>query len=220
MTAPTATIGRAPTPGLGRAALVAGGLLYATGTVGSNIGPAWIDDHPAAVLALSSRNRNLFASVPFIEPLPYALIGFVRLLIVGIVLYFVGAWFGGRALNWTEKQIGELPAIYRWVQTGVDRAGWLLVLLMPGSNIVCMMAGHRKMAVRRFAPLLAVGIVVKLIVLWIGGHIFEDQIRWFLDAIEGYQWWIVGGLFALSFLQSARRARRSAAAAREDGDHG
>ena len=92
---------------------VAGGLLYATGTVGSNIGPALIDDHPAAVLALSSRNRNLFASVPFIDPLAYALIGFVRLLIVGVVLYYIGAWFGARALDWTEKPdrraAGHLP---------------------------------------------------------------------------------------------------------------
>ena len=50
-----------------RGILVSSGLLFALGTFGSNIGPAWIDERPAVVLALSSRNRNLFASVPFID---------------------------------------------------------------------------------------------------------------------------------------------------------
>jgi membrane protein DedA with SNARE-associated domain len=197
-----------------------GALLYITGTIGSNIAPALINHHPAAVLALSSRNRNLFASVPYIDWLPYALIGFVRLLVVAVVLYYIGAWFGTHALAWTETQLGELPSVYRWMQAGVDRAGWLLVLLMPGSNIVCLLAGHRRMVMRLFLPLLAVGIVLKLVVLWIGGRIFEDQIRWFLDAIERWQWWIVGGLFAISIAQSVRRAKVSPAAAREDDPHG
>jgi membrane protein DedA with SNARE-associated domain len=198
-----------PAAAVRRAMLVAGVVLFALGTFGSNIGPAWIDERPELVLALSSRNRNLFGSVPFIDPVPYAVIGFLRVLAAGVVLFFLGRWYGRRAIDWTEGQIGELPAIYRWFQTGIDKAGWLLVLVMPGSNLVCLMAGYRRMSPRRFIPLLVVGIVAKLAVLWAGGKIFEDQIRQFLDWIEQYQWWIVGGLFALSFLQSARRVRTS-----------
>lgn len=189
------------------ALLATAAVLYISGTIGTNIGPALIDEHPTWVLALSSRNRNLFASVPFIDPLPYALIGFVRVFAVGVVLYYVGRWFGHRAVEWTEKQLGEMPSIYRWFEKGLDRAGWLFVLLMPGSNLVCLMAGHRLMPQRRFVPLLAVGVVGKLVLLWIGGRIFEDQIRWALDVIDDYQWYIVGGLFAISFLQSARKMR-------------
>jgi membrane protein DedA with SNARE-associated domain len=191
--------------------LVAAGILYATGTFGSNVGPAWVDDRPELLLAFSSRNRNLFASVPFIDPIAYSLIGFSRLFVTGIALYFLGRWWGHRFLTWTERQLGTLPSIYRWFRTAVDRAGWLLVLLMPGSNLVCMMAGYRRMRVGWFSALLAVGIVGKLIVLWIGGNIFEDQIRSFLDAISKYQWWIVIALFAISFIQSGTQARKSMA---------
>ena len=53
--------------------------------------------------------------------------------------------------------------------------------------------------------MLAVGIVVKLILLWWGGQIFEDQIRWFLNAIEDYQWWVVVALFGVSALQMRKR---------------
>lgn len=183
-------------------------LLFTAGTIGSNLGPAWVDDRPAVLLTLSSRNRNLFGSVPFIDALPYSIIGFLRVLAAGLALYTVGRWYGQRAITWFEGQVGELPPIYRWFQTGMDRAGWLLVVLMPGSNLVCLMAGHRRMDARRFVPLLCLGIVIKLAVLWQGGKAFEAQIRAFLDWIDGYQWWIVGGLFALSFLQSSRRARR------------
>jgi membrane protein DedA with SNARE-associated domain len=183
------------------------GAMYVTGTIGSNIAPAMIDQRPALVLALSSRNRNLFAAVPYLDVIPWAIIGFVRVFAVGIVLYYVGQWWGGKAMAWTERQMGELPAIYRWIRTGVEKAGWLLVLLMPGSNLVCLMAGHIKMRKQLFVPLLAVGVVLKLVFLRIFGDLFEVQLKAVLDWMDNYQWWFVGGLFLLSFLQSQRRMK-------------
>lgn len=190
-----------------KAVLTLTSLLFVIGTIGSNIGPALVDDHPVWVLTLSSRNRNLFGSVPYIDPLPYVLIGFTRVLIAGIALYLVGKWYGARALGWVESNMGELPAIYRWTERIVDRAGSVALVLMPGSNIVCLMLGHRKMPPRRFVPLLMVGIAIKLAVLWQGGRIFEDQIRSFLNYIEKYQWWVVIALFSVSIFQSVRRGR-------------
>lgn len=191
-----------------RAVLLGSGVLLAAGTFGSNIGPAWVDERPELTLLLSSRNRNLFGSVPYVDPRAYAVIGFVRVFLAGFVLFLLGRWYGRRAIEWTEGRIGELPSVYRWLQTGIDRAGWLLVLVMPGSNFVCLMAGHRRMPPVRFCILLAIGVAAKLVVLWIGGRIFEDQIRSFLDWIEDYQWWVVAGLFLLSFVQSAGRVRK------------
>ena len=191
-----------------RSILLAAAGLFAAGTIGSNIGPALVDEHPIPVLILASRNRNLFGSVPFIDPLPYALIGFARILLAAVVLFYLGRWYGERAIGWTERQVGDLPPIYKWFERAVARAGWLLFILMPGSNLVCIMAGHQRVPARRFIPLISVGIVLKLVVLWFGGKAFEEQIRSFLGWIEDYQWYVVGGLFAISFLQSARHARR------------
>lgn len=58
---------------------------------------------------------------------------------------------------------------------------------------------------RRFVSLACAGVALKLVVLYIGGHIFEDQIRSVLSFIESYQWWIVIALFAITIAQSARR---------------
>jgi membrane protein DedA with SNARE-associated domain len=184
-------------------------MLFVIGTIGSNIGPALVDNHPSWVLALSSRNRNLFGSVPYIDVIPYAAIGFVRILIAGIALYFVGRWYGEKALGWVEGNLGELPAIYRWTEKAVDKAGSVALVLMPGSNVVCLLLGHKRMSAKRFIPLLCVGIAIKLTVLRLGGDQFEDQIRSFLKGIEQYQWYFVAALFGLSFFQSMRKGRPS-----------
>jgi uncharacterized membrane protein YdjX (TVP38/TMEM64 family) len=208
-----------PRAAVRRVVLVAGLLLYVAGTIGSNIAPAVIDNHPVGVLALSSRNRNLFASVPYIEPLAYAVVGFFRVLAAAVVLYLIGRWYGAKGIGWVEGQVGELPATIRWIQRGVDRAGRPLVVLMPGSNIVCLMVGHRRMTPRTFLPLVTFGIILKLVVLWVGGKIFEDQIKSFLDFIEQYQWWVVIGLFVLTFVQSAGRVRKSVPEVIEEIEH-
>ena len=185
-------------------------MLFVIGTVGSNIGPAIVDEKPRLILMLSSRNRNLFGSVPYIDLASYISIGFVRILIAGIALYLVGRWYGTKALGWVEGNLGELPAIYKWTERAVDRAGPAILVLMPGSNIVCLLLGHRRMPPKKFVPLLMIGIAFKLAILWQGGRIFEEQIKSFLEWIEKYQWYVVMGLFAISFLQSARKGRPSA----------
>ena len=62
---------------------------------------------------------------------------------------------------------------------------------------------------RLFVALLAVGTIAKLVVLWIGGKVFEDQIESFLDAISDYQWWLVGAFFAIWVLQTILQTRKS-----------
>lgn len=179
--------------------------LFVIGTIGTNIGPALVDDRPLLVLFLSSRSRNLFGSVPFIDPLPFFIVGFFRLLVAAIALFYVGRLFGERALRWTEAQVGEMPRIYRWTERATLRIGWLAAFLMPGSNIVCLLLGHLKLDPRKFIPAVASGIVFRLIGMWFGGKLFEDQIRAALDWLDAYQWWLVGGLFAITFFQASRR---------------
>jgi len=85
-----------------RAVVAVTSFLFIIGTVGSNIGPALVDERPLLTLLLSSRNRNLLGSVPFIDVVPYALVGFLRLLLAAVCLYLVGRRYGGRALAWVE----------------------------------------------------------------------------------------------------------------------
>jgi len=180
-------------------------LLFIFGTIGTNIGPALVDERPLLVLAMSSRNRNLFGSVPFTSPVPYFIIGFLRILAAAVALYFVGRWYGDRTVRWVEDNVGEMPALYRWIEKAVNKAGWLMLFFMPGSNVVCVLVGHRQMRIRQFFAVIIPAICFRLIVMRIGGDIFEDQVRWFLKSIERYQWFIVIGLFAISAFQLNKR---------------
>lgn len=179
--------------------------LFVLGTIGSNIGPALVDERPELVLLLSSRNRNLFGSAPYIDLLPYVVIGFLRVLAAAIALYFCGRFFGEKAVRWLEGQAGEPPRIYVWLERAVDKMGVWAVIIFPGSNVVCLLVGHRGMKPRTFVIFVSIGIAIKLWVLRVFGGIFEDQIRSFLDFIDQYQWWLVIGLFALSLLQGQFR---------------
>jgi len=180
-------------------------LLFIFGTIGTNIGPALVDERPLLVLAMSSRNRNLFGSVPFTSPVPYFIIGFLRILAAAVALYFVGRWYGDRTVRWVEDNVGEMPALYRWIEKAVNKAGWLMLFFMPGSNVVCVLVGHRQMRIRQFFAVIIPAICFRLVVMRIGGDIFEDQVRWFLKSIERYQWYIVLGLFAISAFQMNKR---------------
>ena len=180
-------------------------LLFIFGTIGTNIGPALVDEHPLLVLTMSSRNRNLFGSVPFTSPVPYFIIGFLRILAAATALFFVGRWYGDRTVRWVEDNVGEMPALYRWIEKAVNKAGWLRLFFMPGSNVVCVLVGHRQMRIRQFFAVIIPAICFRLIVMRIGGDIFEDQVRWFLKSIERYQWFIVLGLFAISAFQMNKR---------------
>ena len=179
--------------------------LFVLGTIGSNIGPALVDERPELVLLLSSRNRNLFGSVPYIDLLPYVLIGFLRVLAAAVALYFCGRYFGEKAVRWLEGQAGEPPRIYVWLERAVDKMGVWAVIIFPGSNVVCLLVGHRGMKPRTFLIFVSIGIAIKLWVLRVLGRMFESEIRSFLDFIDEYQWWLVIGLFALSLLQGQFR---------------
>ena len=179
--------------------------LFVLGTIGSNIGPALVDERPELVLLLSSRNRNLFGSVPYIDLLPYVLIGFLRVLAAAVALYFCGRYFGEKAVRWLEGQAGEPPRIYVWLERAVDKMGVWAVIIFPGSNVACLLVGHRGMKPRTFLIFVSIGIAIKLWVLRVLGRVFESEIRSFLDFIDEYQWWLVIGLFALSLLQGQFR---------------
>jgi hypothetical protein len=185
--------------------------LYAAANVGSVLAPHLVRHDPTLLLALSARIRHLLFAVPAgISPLAYAAVGFVRLLAAAVVCYLLGRWFGARGFAWLDRQLGEArPATLRWLETATDRAGWLAVVLLPGSNIVCALVGHRRQSPKVFASLISVGIALRLWWVWVAAQHFRSPLHTALGQIDRYQWWLMGGFLALSVLQALRRTRGS-----------
>ncbi len=182
--------------------------LVACTQVGSIIAPSMVKHSPELVLALSSRIRHLLFAVPAnVNPVAYAVIGFLRISAAAWLCYAIGYWYGDRGFRWLERQAGgEPPATLRWLQRSASRAGGPLVLFMPGSNIVCALVGQRRMPARRFGVFVSIGIAFRLAWVWIAARAFDSQLKHALDWIEKYQWYLVSAFFIVSIVQSARRA--------------
>ncbi len=187
------------------------GVLVTATNVGSIMAPTIVQRSPELLLALSSRIRHLLFAVPAgINPISYSVIGFTRLFAAGALCYALGHGYGNRGMRWVERQFADqTPATFRWMQRGADRFGPLLVVVMPGSNIVCALVGYRRMRPVVFAVCLSAGIAIRLAWVWVAAKQFEDQLKTALDWIDQYQWWLVGAFFAVTFLQSWRRAAAS-----------
>ncbi len=185
--------------------------LVACTQVGGIIFPTLIKRSPTLLLALSSRMRHLLFAVPAgINPIGYSVVGFLRLSAAAWVCFALGYFYGDRGVAWLERQSnGDTPAAFRWLQRAADRAGAPLTFFMPGSNIVCVLVGQRKMAPRRFAIWISLGIAFRLIWLWIAARLFDSELKRILGWIEKYQWWLVAAFFVLSVAQGARKATKN-----------
>lgn len=183
-------------------------VLYIAANIGSILAPRLVKRHPALLLAASARIRHLLFVVPAgLEPIPYSVIGFLRLAIAAVVCYLLGRLYGARGFTWLDRQMGsKRPATLRWLENATDRVGWLMLLLMPGSNIVCALVGHRQMPARRFAVLTTIGLAFRLWWVWLSARHFEHQLKTALDWIGRYQWWLIGGFLALTMFQAWRRS--------------
>jgi membrane protein DedA with SNARE-associated domain len=183
------------------------GALIVASNVGTILSATLVRDHPVALLALSARNRHLLLTVAAgIGALPYVLVGFARLVAPAVAFYLLGRWYGDRGLRWLERQAGGTPASIRWVEKGFDRAAIPILFLMPGSNLVCLLAGARLMTARTFAWVLVTGILARLAFFWFMGKAFQDPLETVLDWLTKYQWWVAGGFLILTMAQSFRRA--------------
>lgn len=204
------------------ALVVAYVVLYAAANVVSVMAPRLVERSPELLIAGSARIRHLLFAVPAgISPAAYAAIGTVRLLAAAAVCFLLGRWYGTRGFSWLDRQLGnQRPAALRWLEAATDRVGWLFVLLMPGSNIVCALVGHRQMRPKAFFPLVVVGTAARLWWVWLAADHFDAQLKDALRYISKYQWWLIGGFLALTLFQSWRRsqatARRTATVVRQE----
>src|SRR3954468_16513822 len=181
--------------------------LVVLANVGTILSANLAKDHPVTLLALSARNRYLLLAVAAgIGAVPYTVVSFLRLLIPAIAFFLLGTWYGDRGLRWLERQAGGTPKSIRWVERWFDRASLPIVFLMVGSNLVCLLAGARRVPARTYAIVLAAGILTRLAFFWFLGKALQDPLEVVIDWLNRYQWWIAGAFLAITVAHSLRRA--------------
>lgn len=175
--------------------------------IGTILSARLVNHHPAVLLALSPVNRHLLlTSAAGMAALSFFAIAAGRYVLGGFVLYRLGYDYGASCRGWLERQPGGLPGSIRWLERAFDRAWWVVVPVMVGSNAARLLGGARRVPARPYAALLGAGIAGRLALFWWLGQRFESSLRRVLDLIERYQWWIVAAFVVVTFAQSWRKA--------------
>lgn len=166
------------------------------------------DEHPLQLLMLSARNRYLVLTVPSVSsPLAWALVGALRLLLAAVVCHMIGRVYGDRALRWFWKFLGMPQEQVAKFEQQIAKAEWFVVPFFVGSNIVWALTGAASTSWKRLAPMFAIGVTVRLALLWWLSKAFEEQLRSVIDWTNRYQLWIIIGSVAIVVLANVRNFR-------------
>ncbi len=184
------------------------GLVVAT-NVANAVWARWVSEDPEQLLLLSSRNRYLALTLAAdVSLVSFALIAILRISAAFAVCHLIGRAYSYQAIGWFKKYLGFNDESERAFNRGFDKAEWLLVPIFVGSNIVAALTGVRRTHPAKLVPLLVIGIIGRLILIWWLARTFEDQLVDLLEWIARYQWWVVAGSVALVILVNLKNFRR------------
>jgi membrane protein DedA with SNARE-associated domain len=183
--------------------------LLVVANVGAITAPTMQKKHPALMLAMSARNRHLLVAVTnHIGALPYALVGFGRMLVSAVVCYGLGRVFGDRTLRWLRRYLGVPQASIDQLERGFETASWALVPFFAGSNIVAMLAGLRPLPFKRFMTLVAIGAAGRLVLFWFLAERLRSPLETFVKYSARYQWPLMALLLGWVVFSNVRNFRR------------
>ena len=146
----------------------------------------FVDKHPAWLIALNPRNRNLVLATNQLDAVSYYLIGFGRLVASDPVYYLLGFWYGDRALSWVERRSRTYGPFVREGETFFRKASYPLIFAAL-NNIVCALSAATGVKLRTFIFLNLTGTVTRLVIIRRVGGVFESPLQSIVDFIAQYR---------------------------------
>ncbi len=146
----------------------------------------FVDKHPAWLIALNPRNRNLVLATNQLDAVSYYLIGFGRLVASDPVYYLLGFWYGDKALAWVERRSRTYGPFVREGETFFRKASYPLIFAAP-NNIVCALSAATGVKLRTFIILNLTGTVTRLVIIRRVGGVFESPLQSIVDFIAQYR---------------------------------
>jgi hypothetical protein len=181
----------------------------------SNVaGATWaklLESDPAALLALSSRNRYLVLSLGAdVSMAAYWVIGSLRIAAAFIVCHLIGRAYADDALGWFTRYLGVTHEALDTFNRGFAKAEWVVIPFFAGSNIVAAISGVHRTPIPRLIGLLAFGIIARLALIWWLSSLFQEELESFVTWLQKYTWWLIGISIVAVVLVNIRNFRRGA----------
>lgn len=175
--------------------------------VGDAMAPTLVDTHPALLIALNPRNRNLVLVTNSLDPLSYYGIATVRLLLSDPLFFLLGWWYGDAAITWMERRTRTWGKSLRKAEGWFSKAAYPLIFVAP-NQYICLFAGAAGMPVGAFFAVNIAGTVTRLYIIRRFGDVFEgplDNIVEWIGEHRGPLLVITVLLTVLSFVFEARK---------------
>jgi membrane protein DedA with SNARE-associated domain len=150
--------------------------------IGDALAPTLVDQHPAWLIALNARTRNLALVTNELDPWTYYGIGFVRLVVSDPLFFLLGYWYGDAAVEWMERRTRTWGQMLRQIERWFGKAAYPIVFIAP-NNYICLFAGAAGMPLRAFILLNVTGSLFRLWLVRVFGRAFEAPIDTVVDWI-------------------------------------
>ena len=174
--------------------------------VGDALAPSLVDRHPAWLIALNARTRNLALVTNDLDPWSYYGIGFVRLVVSDPLFFLLGYWYGDAAVEWMERRTRTWGQMLRQIEKWFGKAAYPLVFIAP-NNYICLFVGAAGMSIRAFVVLNVTGSLFRLWLVRLFGKAFEAPLDVVVDWIgdnRGILLVVTIGLVLVSIALEAR----------------
>jgi membrane protein DedA with SNARE-associated domain len=181
--------------------------LVIMGYTGDALAPSLVDTHPAWLIALNARNRNLVLVTNYLDAWTFYSIGIVRLLLSDPLFFILGYWYGDAAVAWMERRTRTWGQLARQAEGWFAKAAYPIVFVAP-NNFICLFAGAAGMPIRAFFAVNVAGTVVRLWLIRRFGEAFESPIDDVVGWIGEYRIPLLAVSVVLVVISVALEAKR------------
>ena len=195
--------------------------VLSTGSMIGAMSVLYLANHfPLLLIALSPIGRHLLLVVPTVHPAAFVAVATVRRLAFYVPCFILGRTLGSAALAWLETRFRGAARFVQWLERIFQRAQYPAVFFLPGP-IMSTIAGNAQMPVATWIPLVACGLVLRMVVVVWFGEWLREPIELLLELFDEY--WIPGTIVLVSgtaLYQWRRRTGRTRASRKHEGRTG
>lgn len=182
--------------------------------IGDATAPTLVDTHPAWLIALNPRNRNLVLVTNYLDAWAYYGVATARLLASDPLFFLLGWWYGDAAISWMEKRTRTWGTSLRRAEGWFSKAAYPLIFAAP-NQYICLFAGAAGMPVAAFFAVNIAGTIFRLYLIRRFGGVFEGPLDGIVEWIGDNRGPLLVVTVALtlgSFLFEARRGETEVSA--------